>query len=348
MKYMATSIPQDVRNALGKVAKTLHDDGMTVEAIGKAYKKSGFSLSQDTLYNYINAIASGGTPMSQEKATGRKRALDEDEEAIITGLFLLREDEQKVSSRLTYKEFAKEMFDAKLDVSTVSRYLKRAGLSYKLLGPRRRSTKLARADLGLDALDSLQKLHQAGYMSYRKSHLWCIDVVSDTQQNQRQKSFGRRGGTQQKMPSIKLVYTSSLVTLVNANGEQLGPGIFTSNPDLDLDGPNGAAVRRYLSFWKLQQEDLYFIKDGPKYVKESKAMYQSFLDDNKPWRGHVVITDGSKVFAKNGENIFLDCGFTAAPKLNSASHGMLSINDGVIHKIAKSKWAAMCVGNRPQ
>jgi len=128
----------------------------------------------------------------------------------------------------------------------------------------------------------------------------------------------------------------------------IGSWDFYINKDLDLAGPNGAAVRRYLKKRNLLAQDLYYLPDAKKYVKESRDMYSSFCKAHLPWKDHAVITDGSTVFTKDGENLFEDVGFTAAAKLNSASHGMLSINDGVLHKIAKAQWQSLSYEGQPQ
>ena len=347
-KYPAATIPPMVRDALARVARVLHEDGMKVEAIGNAYKKAGFPLSRATLYSHIASVASKGTPMSQDKASGRKRALDQDQRDVMAGLFLTREDQNLVSSLSTYQAFADVMFGVQLHESTASRYLDESYLSYKLMGPRKRAGKKDSSELAVDALESLQMLHDGGYLLYDLSKLWCIDVVTDTQKDQRVKSFGRLGGTQRKLLKSNLTHTSSMITLVNAKGRQLGPGLFTSNPDLDPDGANGQAVRRFCKRIGWSVHDLFFVENGPNYVPESRSIYSSFLKRYKPWKGHVVISDANTMFAKKGVNIFEDLGFDAAPQLNSASHGMLSINDGVIHREAKAKWVAMCSEGQPQ
>jgi len=348
MKYSATKASPEVRNALGSVGKVLHDDGMKVDQVRRVYSKAGFSFSRATLFKYIRAVDAGWTPMSQQKASGRKRALDDEQQAVMTGLFLTREDNKKVSSLSTYAAFALDMFDVHLSKASVSRYMRKAELSIKLLGPRKRGTKRSRDELALDALECIQRLNNDGYLSYPKANLWSIDAVTDTQQHDRVKSIGRLGGNQQKFPLTDLVYTSSIVTLVSAKGEQLGPGIFTSNPDLNPNGRNRNAIARVLRKLHLRWEDLYYIPGGKNYMKESRAMYQSFLNDHLPWGGHVVITDANSHFTKNGENIFENIGFDAAPQLNSDSHGMLSINDGILHKVAKAEWRSRWYENQPQ
>ena len=67
--------------------------------------------------------------------------------------------------------------------------------------------------------------------------------------------------------------------MVNAVGEQLGPAINTSNPDLDPDGRNGYNVRAFCREKGLRSKDIYFLPQKKHYCKESQAGYSSFLWD---------------------------------------------------------------------
>lgn len=347
-KYKATTISPEVREALANVCCVLHEDGMSYSDVADVFLRAGYPLARSTLANYNKAIASGGKALSDEKGSGRSPCLDDLQQRVMAGFVLEREDRNLKTSSDVYKAYCRSMFAVSLSTATACRYMTEAELSYRLLGARHRATKLMRDEMILDAMDCLQRLHSSGVLKTCRSHLWNIDVVTDTQRLLRDSSWGRRGGRQTKFRGLKLVYTSSLITLVNANGEQVGPAIFTSNPDLDPDGPNGKQVRKMLRAFGLRVQDLYYVADGDKYLAESRAMYSSFLDDTAPWEGHVVITDQNTIFEQGGSNLFLDKGFTAAPKLNAPSHGPLSINDGVLHKLAKPEWKAQLTEDMPQ
>lgn len=339
--YAATDIPTVVRQALARVAIAFGALDIEMKTILSAYKAAGYQATKASLYRWMKEINEGGVPLSAEKATGRARALTEQQERCVAGWFLSMEDNNIDTVLEDYVRVAKALFDVEVSPATASRNLNAAQLSHKLKGPRKRASKLTMDQIVVDYLDCVQRLHRDGHLGGRLSHLWCIDATTTTQKDGRDSSWGRRGGEQRKAASRELTFTDNLITLVNALGEQLGPGIFTSNPDLDPDGANGAAVKKACRKRKLRPQDIYYVKDGPKYLKESRDMYQSFLGDNAPWKGHIVLTDKNTIFTVDGGNIFEDEGFDVAPQLNAPSHGMTSINDGVLHPHAKGRWAKM-------
>lgn len=344
----ATDIPPKVRDALAAISDVLHSDGMSYAQVADVFSRAGYPVSRSTAHSYAQTVASGGKAMSDEKGTGRSPALDEAAQRVMVGFVLDREDNNLKTSSDVYKAYCRAMFGVNLSTATACRYMTEGELSHKLLGPRHRATKLTRDAMILDALDTVQRLHNGGFLSGKLDHIWNIDVITDTQRLLRDSSWGRKAGPQTKFIGLKLVYTSSIITMVNAKGEQVGPGIFTSNPDLNPNGPNGAVVRKWLKAHGLRVEDLYYVKDGANYLAESRHMYSSFLDATAPWKGHTVITDNNTIFEQGGVNLFIDKGFTAAPKLNAASHGPLSITDGVLHKVAKPEWKAMLTEDMPQ
>jgi transposase len=339
--YASAGIPVMVRQALACVAIALKARGTDVEEIVSAFEAASYPVSTPTLYRWMKEIEEGSVPLSAEKATGAARALTAEQERCIAGWFLTMED-NNIDTRLEdYARVACALFGVQVSPATASRNLRYAELSYKLKGPRKRASKLTMDQIVLDYLDCVQRLHREGYLSGQLDHLWSIDATTTTQKDGQDSSWGRLGGEQRKAMLRPLKFTDNLITLVNALGQQLGPGIFTSNPELDPDGTNGPAVKKYCREHALQPRDIYYLPDGPAYVKESRDMYQSFLADNGTWEGHIVLSDMNTIFTKGGINIFEDAGFDSAPQLNAASHGESSINDGVIHGNAKARWTKM-------
>ena len=144
------------------------------------------------------------------------------------------------------------------------------------------------------------------------------------------------------------MYTSSLITAVNATGEQIGPGIMSHNADLDPNGKNRNNVRAYCKQSGLSPMDIFFVPSTKGYHKEDRASYQSFLGANEPWDGHRILTDKSTIFSKGGDNIFLDIGFDQHVSFTPSIHGPMSINDGLLHPVAKAKWRSQRDDSGPQ
>ncbi len=88
----------------------LHGDGMSVKAVGDVFSRAGFGLSKSTLYSYINDVTGGGTPMSQEKSTGRAALLTQYQKDVMAGLILEREPARQQSEAV--KQLVKVPFHA--------------------------------------------------------------------------------------------------------------------------------------------------------------------------------------------------------------------------------------------
>jgi len=63
------------------------DTGNRCFAPIKILDEAGFAFGRSTLYDYKASVSEGGTPLSKEKATGRQRVLDEEEQMILCGFF---------------------------------------------------------------------------------------------------------------------------------------------------------------------------------------------------------------------------------------------------------------------
>jgi hypothetical protein len=145
-------------------------------------------------------------------------------------------------------------------------------------------------------------------------------------------------------PSIQ----ARFITMVNAEGKQVGPAIFTHNPDLDPDGHNGVAVQAKCKILDLDVDNIYFVKSNKHYHKEDTNCYYSFLSEYGTWEGHRVISNQGMSFKVDSEDLFLSLGFDCHETFTPSTHGPLSINDGHLHSVAKAAWHQQQDDNDPE
>ena len=340
-KYEAAETSAEVRDALASVGNVLKKRGSTVKEIKSVYDEAGFSFSERSLYGYIGAAAKGRSPMPSSKASGGKRKLEETQRHVLAGLFLSREDEGLKSGLPLYASSAKAMFGVSVSKATGSRYLKEDYLSRKKLGPRERAQKETEDERVFAYFELVKGLHDVHLFNVDPSHVWNIDVVSNKQRNDDTIMYGRFGGTQRKSKRAKIEWTDSIITMVNMLGEQLGPFITSSNPDLNPFGSNRKKLMKTLRHLGLRAEDIDYRKDGKSFSKEDRKMYKKFLGNHRPWDGHYVLTDNATLYIENDKCIFETLGFDGAPRLTSCIHGAASLLDGVVHPHAKPRWRSI-------
>ena len=135
------------------------------------------------------------------------------------------------------------------------------------------------------------------------------------------------------------MYTSSLVTLVNANGAQRGPYIFTYDPAFDPKGPLWKDVIKICKEYKLSPNEIFYVYDEKKqYFKEDRVMIDNVMRVSKPWEGQFFRSDKGNSFSSKGESVILDNGAEMHEVFDPPIHGKLSINDAHLHPIGKNDW----------
>lgn len=334
--YVATNVSKEVRQQLGKVARTLSSDGMSHQEIANLFARSESPVSRETVGRWVRRVEAGDTPLKVENNAGNEKSLGDEQRRALAGWVLLREDQALVTSLPTVVAGANRMFHQQLSLPTASRYMDEFDLSYKLSGSRPEAKQKTKEELVTAQFEWSLRYHQDGFGSGELRKLWCIDGVTDTEKNQRTKSIGRRGGTQRKLNRGERTHVSTLLVMCNAEGFQVGPGVFTFNEDLKLDGPNGGNVKKFMKQEGLDCKFLYYVPSQKTYCKESRDAYYSFLNATKPWEGHRVISDQSTIFRVDGEDFFEEIGFEQHRTLVPETHGPVSLQDGFMNPWAKN------------
>ena len=86
-EYVASSYSDDEKKVLAAVALTFRERGETWEAILRFLLESGYELKERTLRTWVKLHGQGRTPISEAKQSGRKRSLNDEQEAVLIGFF---------------------------------------------------------------------------------------------------------------------------------------------------------------------------------------------------------------------------------------------------------------------
>ena len=87
-KYSGSGYSVDVKEALGAIGHGLREEGWTVAAIHDFFKKTGFSVGEETLRGWTQAAGRGEPIISPAKQAGAEKKLDEEQRRVAAGWVL--------------------------------------------------------------------------------------------------------------------------------------------------------------------------------------------------------------------------------------------------------------------
>jgi hypothetical protein len=245
---------------------------------------------------------------------------------------------EKTFGKIEYQDAAAWFFRIDLSDGTVSNYAKDAKLSYKLCGSRFRPVGLDFATYCQQYYQWVLDRHNDGSFARGPSLICCMDFLTTSERVERIKSYQPKGGKQWKISGKASKYTDTIFLCVFADGEwRVLPRLFTHNPDLDLNGPNGALVMAWL-----KKEGLpvlcvvYVYKKDATFCAECKDQVHTALSGHD-FGGVLGIRDKGPSYGKKNEDIFADYGFERVVVLDPDTHGELSVLDNPLNAIIKAE-----------
>jgi transposase len=231
--YPATNMSEQTRDVIAHAAMKLHGLGHSYRGIANIFSNEEFSISPSTVCSYVQHLHRGEAPLKRDKKSGNAPLLSYERRAILAGWMCVRFDNGQETDLELYQRAAKHLFGVSLSEATSLRYIAEFDLTWQMMGSRSNHKVRTKDELVQDALEWLQSYHKDGFGAVEPQKLWCIDAITDTERTNRIWTFGKKNSDQRKCKTLKLAFTSTLFPMVNAVGEQLGPAINTSNPDLD-------------------------------------------------------------------------------------------------------------------
>src|SRR5688572_19815828 len=85
--YVASKYSAEEKKVLAAASYTFRERGDPWEAILDFWRESGYLLKEQTLRDWVKRHGEERTPISEEKHSGRKRCLSDEEEALLIGFF---------------------------------------------------------------------------------------------------------------------------------------------------------------------------------------------------------------------------------------------------------------------
>lgn len=235
--YACTSVTPEVKQHTAEFSVALQGLGVPIKTVLLALSETNYSPSERTLREHMASIKSNENVVSNSKASGRQSHLKSEEWEVVAGWIL---------SQSSPVDFARtiDWIGAKLLVcvskSTISRVLRKFGLSVQLTGQRgMRSSTFDEYALGYFKL--LCELNVVGLFSFDKPKVLCFDFVTNSYRLDLETTIGLVGENQQKFNKGKPTFTESyMVPAAMAPGLDLKPIMLTHYKVFAVDGPRAA------------------------------------------------------------------------------------------------------------
>lgn len=340
-EYASKGVSPEVKEHTAEFAVALQARGVEIKTILASLSDTSYSPAERTLRLHMSSIKSGKDVVSSSKASGRHKALSQDEWAIVAGWILTRSF--PVDFAQTIQWITAEL-GVVVSKPVLSRFIREFGLSVQLTG-KRGMTSLTFHDYAVGYLNYLLELAEEEFFDFDHSKLVCLDFVTNSHRLDTETTIGMAGGKQQKFKKAKPTFTESyIVAAPMIAGLDLKPIMFSHNKVYSVDSPRAGEVDAWLEELGLDRSQVVYGESEKKYCKESQAQVNHFQAVNRgTLAGTRIIHDQGGAFKMDGEFIFeedADCVRTMPPD----QHGELSVLDNKLNAVAKNRWRAMRKG----
>jgi transposase len=308
VQYKATTMHVEVRNYIGRVAKSLKEEGVSYKQQREIADNAGYHMSDRIFKRYCRIGSGQRSPLSANKPTGRPPALDDRQKQVFLGWVLIQNDANEIVDLAGCVEFVQTHFNVQLVDQTMANYLHEAGFTSQL--GRRRT---AGYKLDLDQMADLYKadvlrLWKLGIKTIPRNELPMMDSTSVGWCLFCQRTYAVHGGNQPKIANGNPSYTNLIVWVVWADGVNRTPALlFTGDPALIGCGQGWEHLPDILKQYHIK-EDCIVAVPGKTYVGENNAVIKAFLDRYPVLRDKLLVSDAGNAYKKKETDIIVEWG----------------------------------------
>jgi transposase len=341
--YHAASVDDEAKTALAQLYLVQAKRGTTRVAFRADMAAAGIVVSKAQFDRYVAAVAAGGTAIANEKGSGRRAKLTQEQLTILWGWVLDRNFQNQRVDLAGLCATSQELFGVSLSAASASSYLAKGGFASRTTGNRT-------AGFRLDQDQQRQLLWDwvRGMDFPSDRQRFCsVDFTYTSQRNLLQKTFSLSGTSQPKVERAISRYTNCIVTCVWADGANRTPSVlFTYNSAFRTDRNPTARRTEIVKHLEREANRLQIDLDrivyvGAKtgetrtFVQESSDLLKSFFTYYRVPEGSVALSDYGSAFSGG----VLDAlGFSRHVQYPPAVHQYLSPNDNNLHGAAKQLW----------
>ena len=341
--YHAASVDDPAKTILAQLYLVQAKRGVTRAAFRADMAAAGIVFSKAQFDRYVAAVAAGSPAIAQEKDSGRRAKLTEQQQTILWGWVLDRNLQNQRVDLTGFRAKSEELFGVSLSMGSASSYLAKGGFASRTAGNRAGGFRLDQEKQQQLLWDWVQGMD----FPLKRQRLCSIDFTYTSQRNLLQRTFSPSGTSQPKVNRPVSRYTNCIVTCVWADGANRTPAVlFTYNSAFRTDRKRTA--RRTEMHEHLEREanrhhvDLGRIvyvgkKTGETrtFVQESDDLVKSFFMYYQVPENTVILSDCGHAFAGG---VLKALGFLRHAQYPPAVHQYLSPNDNNLHGAAKQLW----------
>ena len=304
---------------------------------------AGIVLSKAQFDRHVAAVAAGGTAIANEKGSGRRAKLSQEQQTILWGWVLDRNFQNQRVDLAGFRAKSQELFGVSLSVASASSYLAKGGFASRTAGNRAAGFRLDQEQQRQLLWDWVRGMD----FPSERQRMCSIDFTYTSQRNLLQRTFSLSGTSQPKVDRAISRHTNCIVTCVWADGANRTPSVlFTYNSAFRTDrNPTARRTEIYKHLVReanrLQIDFDRIVYVGDKtgetrtFVQESDDLLKSFFTYYRVPEGAVVLSDSGNAV---GSGVLEALGFSRHAKYPPAVHQYLSPNDNNLHGAAKQLW----------
>lgn len=331
------------KTALAQLYLAQAKRGTTRVAFRADMAAAGIVLSKAQFDRHVAAVAAGGTAIADEKGSGRRAKLTQEQQTILWGWVLARNFQNQRVDLAGFRAESQELFGVSLSVASASNYLAKGGFASRTAGNRAAGFRLDQERQRELIWDWVRGMD---FPSKRKS-LCSIDFTYTSQRNLLQKTFSLSGTSQPKVDRALSRHTNCIITCVWADGANRTPSVlFTYNNAFRTDRSPTARrtgickhLEREANRLEIDFDRIVYVGDKRgetrTFVQESDDLLKSFFMYYDVPEGAVILSDCGNAF---DGGILEALGFSRHAQYPPAVHQYLSPNDNNLHGAAKQLW----------
>ncbi len=338
-RYVAASVPPQVRTYIAQVADSYLAEGVSYKRQREISREAGYEISEPTFRRLRACVHEGVDPLSGAKSPGRPKALTDRQILVFLGWVLHSNDEnEKVNLRGSVR-FIEQQFAIVVGEETVRRILVQNGFASR---KGRRRTAGYKFDLEgvIDLYEKdLERLWGLGIKEMSPQHVACMDSSSLGWRLLTRKTYFPKGGTQPKIREGNPAYTNLVVWATFPDGVNRCPALlFTGDPQFTERSRVRDRLDKLLSKYKIDPSRIVAVKKK-NYVGENQAIIQHFLKHYPALRRCLILSDAGGSYVKKGIDIVREWGAQHVT-FTPAVHEYMSPLDNHAFGIAKAKMRA--------
>ena len=332
-----------VKTALAQLYLVQAKRGTTRTSFRADMAAAGIVLSKAQFDRYIAAVAAGGTAIANEKGSGRRAKLSQEQQTILWGWVLDRNFQNQRVDLAGFREKCEELFGVALSVGSASSYLAKGGFASRTAGNRAAGFRLDQEQQRQLLWDWVREMD----FPCQRERLCSLDFAYTSQRNLLQRTFSLSGTSQPKVDRAVSRHTNCIVTCVWADGINRTPAVlFTYNSAFRTDrNPTTRRTEIYQHLegtanrLRIDLDRIVYVGDKTgetrTFVQESDDLLKIFFAYYQVPKGAVGLSDNGTAF---GSGVLEAVGFSRHACYPPAVHQYLSPNDNNLHGAAKQLW----------